>query len=130
MRTITTPGTIARVFMKTNHKLVSDGYSTWNQEIRTVCPAVQAQLVTSMMRHRKGYHAPILDLDIPHELISSSTPGHSHLYLDVEVPWWKYKVLLRVLAWVGILEKNYVKVSILRGHTDVRVPWLKKGDEE
>lgn len=126
MKTVRVPGTIARVCMKTNHELVGDGYSTWHEERRYVVPAVNAQVVTSQMRHREGYHAPVLDLDIPHELVPSSTPGHSHLYLDVELPWWKYKILLRVLSWCGILEKNYVRVSINRGHTDVRVPWLKK----
>ena len=120
------PGEIARVCMKVDHELVSDGYDTWRQEERTPVPAVRAQLVTSLMRHEKGRHAPVLDLDVPHELVPSSTPGHAHLYLDVPMSWWRYKRLLKALARAGVIEKGFVKASIARGHTDVRVPWLKK----
>jgi hypothetical protein len=120
------PGTVARVCYKTDHELVSDGYDTWRRERRTPVAAVRAQLVSSKMRHRKGWHVPTLDLDVPHELVPSTTPGHSHLYIDVPMPWWKYKLLLRVLAWTGIIERNYAAVSIRRGLSDVRVPWLRK----
>ena len=126
MTTLEVPGEIARVWMKTNRVVLSDRYDSWEVEERVPTSAINAQLCTSLMRHRKGYHAPVLDLDIPHLLIPSSSDKHSHLYLDVEIPWWKYKVLLRVLAWVGILEKGYVQASISRGHTAVRAPWFRK----
>lgn len=73
-----------------------------------------------------GLHCPVLDIDIPAFLIPSSTPGHSHLYIDHPMKWRKYKRLLRALARAGIVEKGYVKASIYRKHTAVRVPWVKK----
>lgn len=74
----------------------------------------------------KGTHAPVLDIDMPAYLIPSSTPGHSHLYIDHPMSWRAYKQLLKALAKAGILEKGYVKASIRRKHTAVRVPWRQK----
>lgn len=85
----------------------------------------EAEVVSSELRGSK-MHAPVFDLDIPHTLVPSTTRGHSHLYLDVPMPWWKYRVLLFVLAWTGIVQKGYVHASVSRGHTDVRLPWIKK----
>jgi hypothetical protein len=59
-----------------------------------------AQVVSSEI-YDTDRHAPVLDIDVPAYLVPSSTPGHSHLYI-------------------------YVKASIRRRHTAVRVPWLKK----
>lgn len=122
------PGRIARVFMNVNHKLVSDGYDTWKQEVRRESPAVKAKLVTSISRHNRGKHVPVLDIDIPAYLVPSSTQDHSHLYLDVEMSWWRYKRLLKQMAKAGILEKGYVKASLARKHTAVRCPWITKDD--
>lgn len=72
------------------------------------------------------FHAPTLDIDIPAYLIPSSTPGHSHLYIDVEITWDKYVKLLNVMAECGILEEGYVKASIAKGGTYVRLPHIKK----
>jgi len=120
------PGTIERVCMRVDHELVSDGYDTWREEKRRVAHPTRAQLVTSLIAGRKKMHAPVLDLDVPHTLVASTSEGHSHLYLDVPMTWWRYKRLLRALAKAGIIEKGYVKASLRRKHTDVRVPWLKK----
>lgn len=76
-----------------------------------------------------GLHCPVLDIDIPAFLVPSSTPGHSHLYIDHPMTWRKYKRLLRALARSGIVEKGYVQASIRRRHTAVRVPWRKKDDQ-
>ena len=124
------PGTIVRVCMRTNHQLVNDGYGSYETEVRVPCGPHKAQIVTSLIRHPEGKktHAPVLDIDVPSEWVPSSTPGHAHLYIDVPMTWWRYKRLLKALAKAGIIEKSYVKVSIARGHTDVRVPWLHKGD--
>jgi len=85
----------------------------------------EAEVVSSELKGSK-MHAPVLDLDIPHTLVPSTTEGHSHLYLDVPMPWWKYRLLLHVLAWTGVVQKGYVGASVRRGHTDVRLPWIKK----
>lgn len=75
-------------------------------------------------------HRPVLDIDFPAALVPSSTPGHFHLYLDKPLPWEQYKRVLQVLGDVGILEPGYVNVSVERRHTAVRVPWIRKGDQD
>src|SRR5690606_29587737 len=55
-----------------------------------------------------GHHAPVLDFDVPARLVPSSTPGHHHLYIDVECSWEDYKALLVAMERCGILEEGYV----------------------
>ena len=74
----------------------------------------------------KNMHAPILDIDVPAALVPSSTPGHSHLYLDVPMTWRQYKRLLKALARAGVIEKRWAKVSIQDRNTTLSVPWLTK----
>lgn len=73
-----------------------------------------------------GFHKPVLDIDFPAALLPSSTEGHYHLYLDKEVIWDDYVALLKALATCGIIEQGYANASIERGHTAVRLPWVKK----
>lgn len=77
-------------------------------------------------------HAVLLDIDYPAYLVESSTGGHYHLYLDVPngVKHEDYMELLKVLAKCGIIEKGYADVSIARGHSDLRLPWVSKGDQK
>ena len=88
-------------------------------EPRQVNFAFQANLLASKMRD--GRHAPVLDLDVPAKMVPSKTPGNHHLYIDVPMSWFRYKVLLRVLGWVGILEPGYVRASIRRGWSAARI---------
>ena len=88
----------------------------------------EANLVSSKLSN--GKHAPVLDLDIPHALVPSSTEGHSHLYLDIEIWWDDYVELLKVMSKCGILEEPYVRLNIERGATFVRKPGLIKGDDQ
>lgn len=84
-----------------------------------------ANLVSSL--NENGLHSPLLDIDYAARLVPSSSANHFHLYLDgVEMPWWKYKLLLRVLAFVGIVQPGYVKHSINRKMTMVRKPGVRK----
>lgn len=71
-------------------------------------------------------HRPVLDIDFPVKVVPSSTPGHFHLYLDKEMSWEVYEELLKALGKAGILEEGYVRASIAREHTSVRLPWIKK----
>jgi hypothetical protein len=70
----------------------------------------------------------VLDLDLPAQLIPSSTPGHFHLYLDVELSHSTYMDLLTALAAAGIIERGYADASRERGYTAVRLPWVRKDD--
>lgn len=76
-------------------------------------------------------HVLAIDLDIPAYLVPSSTSGHSHLYVEVPggIPHHRYMALLSALADAGIIEKGYAEVSIARGHSDLRLPWVRKDDE-
>ncbi len=74
-------------------------------------------------------HMPVLDLDIPHQLVPSSTPGHSHLYLDLPMGWDQYARLLEVLAEVGVIEKGYCEASLARGFSAARLPGFTKDME-
>lgn len=71
-------------------------------------------------------HKPVLDLDIAHYYGESTTPGHAHLILNVELDWKDYVELLRVLEKCKILEPGYVAVAISRGESWMRTPWVKK----
>lgn len=78
-----------------------------------------------------GQHAPVLDIDFPIRCEPSSTPGHFHLYLDgIQMEWEQYRRVLEVLGEVGILGPGYVKHSIERGQTVVRLPWSRKPPKE
>lgn len=77
----------------------------------------------------KPRHAIILDLDLPAYLVPSSTPGHSHLYIDKVLNEDAYYELLDALAKAGVLEPGYVTASKRKGGTHLRLPWVKKGDQ-
>lgn len=65
-------------------------------------------------------HAPALDIDAPCHLVSSKTPGHHHLYIDVPMTWRKYRVLLWTLRWAGILDDGFYRMSVHRRQTFLR----------
>lgn len=96
----------------------------------------QANTIASLVLPRENHsekppigrekHKLILDLDHPAMLIPSTTPGHSHLYVDVEMSWERYAALLLALAEAGVVERGYADASLARGFTSVRLPWVKK----
>lgn len=73
-----------------------------------------------------GMHRPILDIDFPVHVVPSSTEGHFHLYLDKPMDFDAYQELLKALARAGIIESKYASVSLARGYTSVRLPWIRK----
>lgn len=94
---------------------------------------VDAKLVTSLVEDAAArltlapyLHKPVIDIDLPAKVIPSSTEGHGHLFIDKEMSWDDYLILLRALVAVGIVEPGYLKASERRGHTAVRLPWVKK----
>jgi hypothetical protein len=92
---------------------------------------LDATLITSRMKFGKdgvrgGQHAPVLDIDIPHQVFPSTQPGHSHIWFDTQMSWRTYKRLLRALRAAGIIEDGYYRASVQRGYTAVRLPWVKK----
>lgn len=99
----------------------------------------RANIVSSLLRPPTGFahdpndlrHVLAIDLDIPAALVPSSTPGHHHLYVETKdgIPHHRYMALLSALADAGVIEKGYAEVSIARGHSDLRLPWVSKDDE-
>ena len=86
-----------------------------------------ANVVSSDSRGIKEMHYPVIDLDVPVHLVPSSTPGHSHLYIDKEVSRGQFESILWALTDAGIVEDGYYAMFIKRGRADVRLPWVQKG---
>lgn len=74
-------------------------------------------------------HALVLDIDVPAWLVPSSTPGHSHLYVDLSVTEDDLWDFLDKAAAIGLVEVGYVSACKSRGMTSVRAPWIVKGQE-
>lgn len=68
---------------------------------------------------------PPLIFDVPVVLHRSTTPGHHHLYVEVEISWRKYSKILRLMEKTGILEEGYVRSSFHRGMTLLFKPGFK-----
>lgn len=93
---------------------------------RFTADVAEANVITSMTDYDYSRHRPVLDIDLPVTLIESSTPGHYHLLIDKPMSWATYSALLEALAAAGVVERGYAEASITRGHTAVRLPWVKK----
>lgn len=76
-----------------------------------------------------GQHTLAIDLDVPARLVPSSTPGHSHLYIDTPMQWADYLAVLNALANVGVIEPGYLAASARCGYTTLRLPWVRKGHD-
>lgn len=120
--------------IETRHVLVSeedrierDDYTLLRYtELVPTTDRTLATYVSSRLRAGSRMHSPILDLDIPAALVASTTPGHFHLYLDVEMNWNAYRRLLKALAKAGVVEESWAKASIQSGQSLLRPPWLLK----
>lgn len=86
-----------------------------------------SNLVSSKVKGNRYMHRPMLDLDFPCTLVESSTPGHYHLYMDIQIDWEAYKEALVGLYRAGILEEGFYKLALSRGMTMLRRPGIKKG---
>lgn len=78
------------------------------------------------MTKRENMHTVAIDVDHPVRLIESTTLGHYHLLIDVPMPWWKYRRLLKALKVAGIIEPGYYSAAVGRRATFLRMPWVKK----
>lgn len=110
----------------------SDPDLTTDREVAALDEAhVVSSLNNDLLGPDAGRHKVVIDIDHPTYLVRSSTPGHYHLYVDVPggIPWSDYSDLLVALAACGVIEEGYMRASIERGHSDVRLPWIKKGQE-
>lgn len=99
----------------------------------------QADIITSQRKVMNGLstlhenpartqHSIVLDIDVPCELVRSSSGGNSHLYIDARASWDAIEVMLDALQAVGVLQPGYVAASKARKFTAVRLPWVHKRD--
>jgi hypothetical protein len=97
----------------------------------------QANVMTSMVeldfaveQVTGQVHKVVLDIDLPAQLLPSTTEGHYHLIIDKAMSWVAYGRLLDALAEAGVIEAGYRDASRARGYTCVRLPWVKKEARE
>jgi hypothetical protein len=99
----------------------------WVTDIK-VTSLDEAEVITSAITEGpfSGEHTIMLDIDVPARLVPSTTPGNSHLYIDVPVKWDDYLDIMYALKQAGILQRGYYRASRKRGCTVLRLPWVKK----
>lgn len=97
-------------------------------EVRRETPLAEANLVSSL--RTDGLHSPALDIDSPVRVVAASTAGHHHLYLERPVTWKTYRRLLRALRDAGYIEDAVYWRSLDRGATFLRLPWVRKTEDE
>lgn len=96
-------------------------------------PIEEANAITSLMDIPAAgaaitLHKPILDIDHRVIAIESSTPGHSHLYVDLPMPWEDLVKLLDVMVEIGLVEPGYAEACKDDGYTTLRLPWVPKSE--
>lgn len=69
--------------------------------------------------HSAAWHYPVLDIDFPCELRPSKTEGHHHLLINRPMAWRHYKKILKSLAKAGVVDKDWVRLSLRRGFSMV-----------
>ena len=87
-------------------------------------------LLSSELKHMRGFHAPTLDIDMYCALHGSTTPGHFHLYIDKPMSWVDYVKLLTTLRDVGIIQPGYCDLSLARGASYLRKPGIVKVESD
>lgn len=101
-----------------------------DESVTTTDKLDDAVMITSNLVADPGYHLIAIDLDIPAALVPSSTPGHSHLYIDQALTWEQYQHLLGTLAALNIIEMGYFLASMNRKATALRAPGVEKKPDD
>lgn len=107
---------------------VDDRRATTDPEVVEAFSSCYRSDVDLEPAHQRN-HALLLDLDVPAWLLPSSTGGHGHLYVDLDIPEDKLWTFLDAAADIGLVEEGYVSACKARGMTSLRPPWIVKGQE-
>jgi len=78
---------------------------------------------------KERMHRPMLDLDFPAKLVPSTTPGHSHLYIDVAVHEVAYEKMLSAMVDAGLIQYGFYQSFLRNRQTTLRLPGVKKCGE-
>lgn len=100
--------------------LQTDSYGSRSERVE--CSEAEATVISSRLRTIEDLHAPALDLDLPCRLLPSKTPGHFHLYIDVPMPWKRYRKLMKAMVKAQLVEEGFYKASVHHKASDLRVP--------
>lgn len=73
-----------------------------------------------------GKQKAIIDLDFDFWVAPSSTPGHSHLYLNTPISKIRWVALMVALRLAKAVEPGYFVWSLRRGANFVRLPGVAK----
>lgn len=114
-----------RVVDRTYWKIDMGAHYDEDRGVRVERPE-DANCVSSLLKGEDGWQAPVLDLDVPHTYVPSSTPGHGHLLIDVPMSQERWSKLMTALMDAGILEAGYVESALRRGHAELRLPGVVK----
>ena len=85
-----------------------------------------ATLVTSKLPN--GNHMVGIDIDRECMLVETS-PGHYHLYVNVEMTRKEYFSMLNAMVMAGVVEAGYYAHAMRRGATFLRYPGVTKDTE-
>lgn len=116
-----------------NHS-VEDNYDLDDPIYQDSFITEEKNLITSLVKafgiHQNGptifNHAPVIDLDIPCELIPSSRLNHYHLYINKPISWPNYKAILLALKNANLVEPGFYYAALSKGYTAVRIPGVVK----
>jgi hypothetical protein len=109
----------------------SDRTDLWERrgDFQQVENVENANLIGSMfVDGRHQLHKVFLDLDVEHLYVPSTSPGHGHLYINVDVTQKELLDLVEHLARLGILGSGSLHQVGIRAMNTLRPPGLKKGD--
>jgi hypothetical protein len=93
-------------------------------EGRLINTLAEYQIASSIKWQQTGDLVLHTNRDIA--LVPSSTRGHHHLIMALDMPWDKYIDLLSQLAAAGVIEDGYAKGAKARGFSGIRPPWVHK----
>lgn len=95
-------------------------------EKQVLVPKDDGNLISSVpsdvMTAVQGLHLPIFDIDVPHTLVPSQTPGHSHLYIHQYVEKYALQQVIAAMANAGIMGQGNLIQFQVQGMQLARVP--------
>lgn len=92
----------------------------------TTAEAKVSEIESSARRMRL---ALLLDIDVPAWLVPSSTPGHSHLYVDLTTDQEALVEFLAAARKIGLIQPGYEQMAKDRGFCSLRLPWVRKAEQ-